>query len=172
VGLFPKNTLDGHAALGMLLALDLFANGTRSVPSPEGVSALTFYVMGALYLWEPAAPGNYWTSLPEWPVYVPTPFYLGTPGALLPSPQAGADSASFVYDPLHSVPTYGGSNFYLSCGPLDQHVLEARPDVLVFTSAPLAAPLAVTGPLRVDLWVSSNATDTDFTAKVCAGSWG
>ena len=41
-----------------------------------------------------------------------------------------------------------------------------RPDVLVFTSEPLQAPLEITGPVRVELWASSSAVDTDFTAKL------
>jgi uncharacterized protein len=44
--------------------------------------------------------------------------------------------------------------------------LDARPDVLVFQTAPLAADLEVTGPITVTLWVSSSAPDTDFTAKL------
>jgi putative CocE/NonD family hydrolase len=44
--------------------------------------------------------------------------------------------------------------------------LAARADVLVFQSALLDEPVEVTGPIRVRLWISSSATDTDFTAKL------
>lgn len=44
--------------------------------------------------------------------------------------------------------------------------LSERPDVLVYTTDPLTEPLEVTGRVRVDLWVSSSAVDTDFTAKL------
>ncbi|MQA85010.1 MAG: CocE/NonD family hydrolase [Streptosporangiales bacterium] len=44
--------------------------------------------------------------------------------------------------------------------------LAARADVLTFTTGPLPAPVQVTGPVRVKLWVDSNAPDTDFTAKL------
>jgi len=44
--------------------------------------------------------------------------------------------------------------------------LAARNDVLVFKTPPLDSPLEVTGPLKVRLWVSSSAPDTDFTAKL------
>ena len=43
---------------------------------------------------------------------------------------------------------------------------EQRQDVLAYTSAPVAAPLEVTGPLVVKLFASSSAVDTDFTAKL------
>jgi putative CocE/NonD family hydrolase len=38
--------------------------------------------------------------------------------------------------------------------------------VLVFTTEPLREPLEVTGPIEVTLWVTTSATDTDFTAKL------
>ncbi|MDQ6672774.1 MAG: CocE/NonD family hydrolase [Chloroflexota bacterium] len=44
--------------------------------------------------------------------------------------------------------------------------LATRPDVLVFQSVPLTQPLEVTGPITVNLWISSSAPDTDFTAKL------
>jgi predicted acyl esterase len=44
--------------------------------------------------------------------------------------------------------------------------LSERPDVVVFQTAPLTAPIEVTGRARVRLWVSSSAVDTDFTAKL------
>jgi predicted acyl esterase len=45
-------------------------------------------------------------------------------------------------------------------------LLAARPDVLVFQTPPLDAAVEVTGYLKVHLWVSSSAVDTDFTAKL------
>jgi uncharacterized protein (TIGR03067 family) len=44
--------------------------------------------------------------------------------------------------------------------------LSARNDVLVFQTEPLAEDLEVTGELAVELWISSTAVDTDFTAKL------
>ncbi|MBI3979990.1 MAG: CocE/NonD family hydrolase [Chloroflexi bacterium] len=44
--------------------------------------------------------------------------------------------------------------------------LAARPDVLVFETAPLAEDVEVTGPITVQLRASSSAPDTDFTAKL------
>ena len=41
-----------------------------------------------------------------------------------------------------------------------------RPDVLVFQTEPLAEPVEVTGSIAVQLWISSTAVDTDFTAKL------
>jgi putative CocE/NonD family hydrolase len=44
--------------------------------------------------------------------------------------------------------------------------VERRPDVLVYTSSALKKDLEVTGPIRVVLYASTSAPDTDFTAKL------
>jgi putative CocE/NonD family hydrolase len=44
--------------------------------------------------------------------------------------------------------------------------LASRPDVLAFQTAPLAAPLTVAGPVEAELFVQTDAPDTDFTAKL------
>jgi putative CocE/NonD family hydrolase len=49
---------------------------------------------------------------------------------------------------------------------VDSKPLSARNDVLVFQTPPLDAAIEVTGRLIVKLWGSSNAPDTDFTAKL------
>lgn len=56
--------------------------------------------------------------------------------------------------------------FQLPCGPLDQRAIEARSDVLVFDSAVLTEPFFAVGAAEVVLYIASNATDTDFTAKL------
>jgi uncharacterized protein len=76
----------------------------------------------------------------------------------------------FVYDPNNAVPTIGGP---LCCGalptgigPEDQRPAEARDDVLVFSSPAFTQSTEVTGPILLDLYVSSSAVDTDFTGKL------
>jgi hypothetical protein len=49
---------------------------------------------------------------------------------------------------------------------MDQRSVEKRRDVLTYSTAPLAADIEVTGPIKVVLYASSNAPDTDFTAKL------
>ena len=51
-------------------------------------------------------------------------------------------------------------------GPFDQRPNEERPDVLVYTSEPMTQDMEVTGPVRMELWTSSSAASTDFTAKL------
>ena len=111
---------------------------------------------------------NRWRDEAEWPLARTryTPYYLRAGGGL--SPQAPGDEAPdhYTYDPADPVPTRGGNTLILAMGVQDQRPLESRPDVLVYTSEPVTAPLEVTGPLTVTLYAASDAPDTDFTAKL------
>jgi len=51
-------------------------------------------------------------------------------------------------------------------GPLDQRPVEPRSDVLCYRSSVLATELEAIGPVQVVLYVSSDAPDTDFCAKL------
>jgi uncharacterized protein len=77
---------------------------------------------------------------------------------------------TFVYDPADPVPTVGGplccDGNHLAPGPRDQKDVEARSDVLVYSTPPLEQDLEVTGPVTLDLFAKSSAVDTDFTAKL------
>ncbi|MDX3568538.1 CocE/NonD family hydrolase C-terminal non-catalytic domain-containing protein [Streptomyces sp. ID05-47C] len=52
-------------------------------------------------------------------------------------------------------------------GPLDQAAVEAREDVLVFTSEPLAEDLEVTGRVRAVLFAATDGPSTDWVARLC-----
>ncbi len=79
---------------------------------------------------------------------------------------------TFTYDPMHATPSYGGN---VCCaantipgngGALDQRKMEARQDILVYTSEPLTDGIEVTGPVTVTYYVSTDVKDTDVTAKL------
>ena len=84
-----------------------------------------------------------------------------------PAFRPGVNALAYTYDPTNPVPTIGGIQLTLPSGPKDQQSIESRADVLVFTSAPLAKPLEVTGRIRARLWVASDAPDTDFFVRLC-----
>ncbi|HUQ56307.1 CocE/NonD family hydrolase [Lentzea sp.] len=77
---------------------------------------------------------------------------------------------TFLYDPRRPVPTVGGTVLAGASGaypgPADQAAVEAREDVLCFTTAVLDRPVEVTGHVTLVLHVSSSAPDTDFTGKL------
>jgi putative CocE/NonD family hydrolase len=85
------------------------------------------------------------------------------------APPDNSSSDSYNYDPANPVPSTGGNNCCgtpTRSGPRDQRPIESRPDVLGYTSEPLAQALEVTGPVKVVLHASSDAPDTDFVAKL------
>jgi putative CocE/NonD family hydrolase len=124
---------------------------------------------------------NLWRDESEWPLARAqnTRYYLHSDGrantlhgdGVLSTEPPGREPADyFLYDPRYPVPTRGGG---LCCwqasvpgGAYDQRVVEERPDVLVYSSPPLAQAVEVTGPISLRLWAASSAVDTDFTAKL------
>jgi len=75
----------------------------------------------------------------------------------------------YVYDPGDPVPTLGGAVYWGlgNRGPVDQRSILERGDVLYYRSDVLDRPTVVMGEVGLDLWVSSDAADTDFVAKLC-----
>ena len=77
----------------------------------------------------------------------------------------------FVYNPFDPVPSLGGHSCCLPAtapmGPMDQRPVEYRNDVLVYSSAPLEAPLFAAGFVTARLSAATSAADTDFTVKLC-----
>jgi uncharacterized protein len=123
---------------------------------------------------------NQWRHEQEWPLQrtVYTPYYFHSNGKAnrkdgdgtlsIVQPQEEV-SDSYIYDPLNPVPTLGGNHLLpmnYPRGPIDQQFLETRENVLVYTSDVLEEDLEVTGPVKVILYASSSAVDTDFTAKL------
>jgi putative CocE/NonD family hydrolase len=104
----------------------------------------------------------------DWPAFQPTSYYFQKDGSLTTAKPTTDGKGTYLYDPHNPVPTEGGNNLALKCGPLDQQHIEQphRADVLTFSSSVLTSPLALTGPINAVLYVSSNCTDTDFTVKL------
>ena len=127
------------------------------------------YVMGA----------DEWRLENEWPLARTeyTEYYLRSQGRAnsllgdgsLSTEQPGAEPPDrFTYDPDNPVPTLGGnvSMKPASSGPYDQTAIERRDDILVYTTPPLSEEVEVTGPVFIELYASTDATDTDFTGKL------
>jgi len=133
----------------------------------ERIPPVQYFVMGDPA--DPNSPGNTWKTAESWPVPAETrPAYFISDGKLsMRPPQERKASISYKYDPQDPVPTIGGANLSITRGPKDQRPVESRPDVLLFTSERLDHPLEIAGPVKVRLWASSTAADTDFTAKLC-----
>jgi predicted acyl esterase len=125
-----------------------------------------YYLMGDTE--DSAAPGNEWRDASSWPPPPrPTSFFLHPEKVLTTMMPKNMSSLSYAYDPKDPVPTVGGANLISGGkGPMDQRQIEGRQDYLRFQTEVLEAPLEVAGRVTVDLYVSSDAPDTDFVAKL------
>jgi putative CocE/NonD family hydrolase len=84
------------------------------------------------------------------------------------APQHVSQPDEYVYDPNNPTPTVGGSilSFVYPPGSVDVSEVQRRRDVLTYTTEPLERDLDVVGPLRMILYASSSALDTDFAARL------
>ena len=128
-------------------------------------SQLTYYVMGNFR--DPSSPGNCYKVTSTWPVpNTPTSFYFHADGSLSTTkPSEASASKGYDYNPKDPAPSLEIDEM-LKSGPFDQRPLKDRKDVLHFTSAPLNAPLAFTGKVFGDLYVSTDVPDTEFVVKL------
>ncbi|MFI5681128.1 CocE/NonD family hydrolase [Streptomyces cellulosae] len=116
---------------------------------------------------------NQWREETEWPLSraVDTHFHLRAGGRLTPEPPSTAEQPEqFTYDPMDPVPTTGGALLMTDefrTGPLDQTAVEAREDVLVFTTEPLTQDTEVTGRVKAVLFAATDGPSTDWVARLC-----
>ncbi|MCA9026913.1 MAG: CocE/NonD family hydrolase [Planctomycetaceae bacterium] len=128
---------------------------------------VSYYLMGATE--ERDTPGNVWKEAEAWPPLAARPqsFFISADRILSSSPPDSAGSEAYAYDPKNPVPTIGGGNLILGGkGPLDQQEIGDREDYLRFETDVLESPVEVVGRVTADLYVESDAPDTDFVAKL------
>ena len=180
----PDAALDFNA--WRLRWLDRWMKGTENGVDRE--APVRLYVMGGGDAHKTAEGrvfvGGSWRDEQEWPLArtAYTPYYLHAGGLLAPDKPSSHPPSVYSFDPRNPVPTLGGNvssqGTLMTQGATDQRCradfwlcsdtrpLSARPDVLVFQTPPLDRDVEVTGRLVVNLWAASDATDTDFTAKL------
>ncbi|MDB5673689.1 MAG: acylase [Sphingomonas bacterium] len=139
---------------------------------PATTPRVRYYLMGA----------NKWQTATQWPPadVQPMRLYLRSQGhantlngdgrLTAEAPPAGEAADRYLYDPMNPVQTVGGGDCcnggIVVPGAMDQRPVEARGDVLVYTSDPLTKPVDVVGFVNAVLKVSSSARDTDFAVKL------
>jgi uncharacterized protein len=121
---------------------------------------------------------NEWRDEYEWPLPGTRyeSYHLRSDGGLTTGTPQDETPDEYTYNPANPVPTTGGNHsvgpynpgLYEHCkvGPMDQREVEARDDVLVYTSDPLDEDTEVTGEVVVKLFAASSARDTDFVARL------
>ena len=124
---------------------------------------------------------NKWQTADSWPPQGTRMkrFYLSSQGRanslygdgrLTETKPANTPPDTYAYDPENPVYSYGGNvcctGNAVEGGAFDQRKMEARNDILVYTSEPLEEGIEVSGFIEATLYVSSDAKDTDFTIKL------
>jgi uncharacterized protein len=168
-------TYPANAALDVLdLLLPWYEATLRDEPSAiADWPVVRAYVMGAVG--EQGAPGNVWVGFDRWPPRAATRELFLTAEGGLDAVAPAAGELELVSDPEHPVYTLGGANLFpdlivdgrpLADGPQDQRPIEARDDVAVFSTEPLAEPLLVVGPVRCVLWLVPDTPDLDLAVRL------
>lgn len=155
----------------MSMQLSFFDHWLRQIPNGyDQTPPVKYFVMGV----------NRWKTSDVWPPadMQEQRWYLHSggrarghsgDGQLSRSLPSSEPADTYVYNPATPTPTVGGATLLhplFRPGARDQRHTEMREDVLVYTSAPMNAPLEVTGPVTVTLYVASDAPDTDFVARL------
>ncbi|HVV76384.1 MAG TPA: CocE/NonD family hydrolase [Mycobacteriales bacterium] len=150
----PKAT--GHTLRDVLDWMDRHVADRSTTAAPDRVR---LYVMGA----------DKWIGFEEWPPpATQQTWYLHAGGTLSTDKPAQSTPTKYRYDPADPTPSVGGASLMSgTAGRKDNTKLEARADVLTFTSAPMTDDLTVAGPLHADLVVRSSLDHTDFFVRLC-----
>jgi uncharacterized protein len=167
---FPDGSTAGdYRPASLAPSIPWFDHHLLGRPLEDSLAApVRIYVMGE----------NVWRDEKEWPLARTqyTAFYLRSAGRantslgdgrlVLEPPAADEPGDSYAYDPRRPVPSRGGAMLGPRAGIAVQNDVEAREDVLVYSTGPLERDLEATGPVRAVLHVSTTAPNTDFTVKL------
>ncbi|MFD7078858.1 CocE/NonD family hydrolase [Streptomyces sp. NPDC059918] len=110
-----------------------------------------------------------WQDLDDWPRGRAADSWHPAPGGHL-TRQASTGSeplTTFRYDPADPTPSLGGPLLSRTAGPRDNKALEARDDVLTFTSPPLTEPVDVMGAVSARLTISTDTGHADVFTRLC-----
>lgn len=118
-----------------------------------------------------------WLDLESWPPPVDCQTYYlarqeGGEGELtaehpLPAVQGEGLKDCYLYNPADPTPNLGGPLLSHAAGSYDNSDLEARSDVLTYTTSPLEEPLDVVGTVKLTLYVTSTLRHSDFFGRLC-----
>ena len=110
-----------------------------------------------------------WREYPAWPIpnSAERMYYLGSGGDLSSGAPAAESSSTFDYDPARPTPSLHGPSIEGRNGSGDMAELERRPDVLIFSTEPLASDLDAIGPVTAEIYLRSNTEHTDLYLCLC-----
>jgi putative CocE/NonD family hydrolase len=112
-----------------------------------------------------------WRDFDGWPPsgYPPQRLHLQPGGVLSAEPPGTSGPDRYRYDPADPTPAAGGVRMGRGrmCGRVDNTRLEARPDVLTYTTAPLGADTEVVGDVSAEVWFRSSLAHADVFVRLC-----
>jgi hypothetical protein len=157
VGPWPHAAGPGLLA-GLREGLAWFDLHLRGQEARRASARVRVEVMGGggrreLDAWPPATTARRW--------------HLQAGGGLAEAPPAASEPDGFRYDPADPTPAVGGTSLSSNSGSRDNRALEARADVLTYTSAPLEDDVEVIGPVFAELFVTSSTEHFDVFARLC-----
>jgi uncharacterized protein len=160
IGPWTHMTMDmGIAVRETLTWLDAYSVPSASSAPPARANPVRVWTSGL----------DQWRELADWPPAetVARTWYLRGAGELGTDP--GTDgSDTFRYDPADPTPSVGGRTLSTrNAGSKDNAVVEARGDVLTFSTSPLEEPVEVAGVPVVALYVSSDNMHHDLFVRLC-----
>lgn len=154
------------------------AEGLPAAGVREGIAWLRGHLLGDTRLIDPATVrlfvtgekiGDGWREFPRWPPEesVERGLWMVGDGHLDWEPPGTGGSSRYRYDPAHPTPSVGGPVMLTSKPVRDNRRLEARSDVITFTTDPLECAVEAIGPVRVELWARASEPHFDLFARVC-----
>lgn len=146
----------------------------------EGLAWLRGHLLADWRLLDPAAvrifvtgeaEGGGWRELQHWPPdeNAARPLWLASGASLRwEPPEPGRDGSSgYRYDPSDPTPSVGGPIMVTLNPVCDNRKLEARSDVITFTTPALEATVEAIGPVRVEVYARASGPYFDLFARVC-----
>lgn len=126
---------------------------------PSSVAPVRLYMLGA----------ERWLELENWPPPVTDNVYFLDHHQRLSSSPPDDDSASvsYQYNPMDPTPSIGGATLHPQAGQQDNQAIEARSDVISYTTDVLQETIEIIGTVVVTLFVSSSLKYTDVVARLC-----
>ncbi|NUM56208.1 MAG: CocE/NonD family hydrolase [Candidatus Hydrogenedentes bacterium] len=167
-----------HSSIGALAQGELEYPAAEFYSSQAAIEFFDRYLRGIDNGWEARPNIEYfrmnddvWIDAASWPPAgtAPQTFYLHADGSLANSAPATPGSLSYTSDPNDPVPTVFGATIGSTLGeqgPGDLSGVEARADVLTFTTPVLTAPLVLEGQASARLYFECDAVDTDFAVRL------